>query len=603
MDRSPFPVRRTAALALVLVLALVALASQVVGANPTARIPNPGSNGPNQDLIVVRVHYRDRSELAQLASRLDVWQVNPDVSTFLAGVSTSEYEALLAQGYQVEIDWAKMELIYNGPPRIPGPLGIPGYPCYRTVEETYTSMQDLATARPDLVQLEDFGDSWEKTQPGGLDGYDLLAVRLTNTAIPGPKPRFFLMGAIHAREYVTAETAMRFAEWLVNHYGTDPEATWILDHHEIVVAPHTNPDGRKIAEGGTLWRKNTDNDDGCTSPSLWGTDLNRNYDFKWGFPGSSPYPCDETYRGPSAASEPETQAVQNEVLGLIPDQRGPGDGDPAPITATGILITLHSYSELVLWPWGWTSADAPNSADLQAVGTKLATYNGYTPQQSNDLYPTSGTTDDWSYGQLGNASFTFEMGTWFFQDCSTFENTIYPDNFNALLYAAKIPRTPYTLARGPDARNVATTPMTVTQGVPVTVTALLSDTLTGNQAITGGEVYVDTPPWAGGTPIAMEPDDGQFNTSLEGAHAVLDTAGLSLGRHLIFVRGHDAGDWWGPMSAAFLDVVSDQATPTPTATEAPTDTPTPTDTPIATTTPTLTPTPPTKYLYLPLLLK
>ncbi|MER3515146.1 MAG: carboxypeptidase, partial [Chloroflexota bacterium] len=304
----------------------------------------------------------------------------------------------------------------------------------------------------------------------------------------------------------------------------------------------------------SLWRKNTDNDDGCTNPSSWGVDLNRNYNFKWGVAGSSGNPCAETYRGPSAASEPETQAHQNLILSLFPDQRGPGDNDPAPITATGILISLHSYSELVLWPWGWTSAPAPNAADLQAIGVKFATYNHYRPQQSWYLYPTSGTTDEYAYGQLGIAAYTFEQGTRFFQDCASFENTIYPDNFRALLYAAKIPHTPYLTARGPDALNVATTPMTVTQGTPVQVTATINDTQNGNQAIAAAELYVDVPDWAGGTAQAMLPSDGQFNSSVEGVEATLDTASLALGRHVILVRGRDAGNYWGPYSAAFLDV-------------------------------------------------
>ena len=114
------------------------------------------------------------------------------------------------------------------------------------------------------------------------------------------------------------------------------------------------------------------------------------------------------------------------------------------------MITLHSYSELVLWPWGWTGTDAPNHAQLQTLGRKLAYFNSYNPQQSNDLYPTNGTTDDWSYGELGIASYTFEMGTDFFQDCTTFQNTIYPKNCQALLYAFKATRQPYMDPKGPE---------------------------------------------------------------------------------------------------------------------------------------------------------
>jgi carboxypeptidase T len=111
--------------------------------------------------------------------------------------------------------------------------GIPGYACYRTVEETYTSLQNLATAYPNLAEVLDIGNSWEKATPNGLPGYDLNVLKLTNRSLPGPKPIFFLMAAIHAREYVTAETALRFAENLLTQYGHDADATWLLDHFEL----------------------------------------------------------------------------------------------------------------------------------------------------------------------------------------------------------------------------------------------------------------------------------------------------------------------------------------------------------------------------------
>ena len=91
----------------------------------------------------------------------------------------------------------------------------------------------------------------------------------------------FLMAAIHARELTTAETATRFAERLVAGYGPDPDITWLLDYNEIHIVPQVNPDGRKRAEGGVLWRKNTNDSNGSCSPSRIGVDLNRNSSFKW----------------------------------------------------------------------------------------------------------------------------------------------------------------------------------------------------------------------------------------------------------------------------------------------------------------------------------
>ena len=153
---------------------------------------------------------------------------------------------------------------------------------------------------PDLSELFDIGDSWEKMQ-NSENGYDITAMRITNEdAAFGPiedKPVFFLMAEIHAREYTTAETATRFIEYLLDNYDNNADIQWLLDYYQIHVVPMSNPDGRKLAEGGDSWRKNTDNDDGCTNPDTWGTDLNRNYGFHWIGSGSSTFPCDETYRG------------------------------------------------------------------------------------------------------------------------------------------------------------------------------------------------------------------------------------------------------------------------------------------------------------------
>ena len=332
--------------------------------------------------------------------------------------------------------------------------GIPGYPCYRTVEETYASAAQIVADHPNLAAWIDIGDSWEKTQPGGLPGYDLMVLRLTNAATPGPKPKLFAMTAIHAREYATAELNTRFAEHLVDNYGVDPDITWLLDNHEIHLLLQSNPDGRKKAESGLSWRKNTDNNDGCIDASRWGTDLNRNFDFQWGCcNGSSGDPCAETYRGPAAASEPETQAVQNYVIAEFPDQRPDDLTTPAPSDATGLFMDIHSYGQLVLWPWGFSTTPPPNAAELQTLGRKFAYFNDYDPAH-HIWYDVDGATDDFAYGRLGLSSFVFEIGTSFFQDCASFQNTILPDNLSALVYAAKSARRPYMSPSGPEALNV-----------------------------------------------------------------------------------------------------------------------------------------------------
>jgi hypothetical protein len=168
-----------------------------------------------------------------------------------------------------------------------------------------------------------------------------------------------------------------------------------------------------------------------------------------------------------------------------------------------------------------------------------------------------------------------------------------------LLYLAKIARTPYLTSHGPDANTVVTNPASVPQGVPSQLTASINFAWSNNafnQNVGAAEYYIDTPPWAGGTATPM---NGSFNSPTVTVDATINTASLSVGRHVIFVRGRGVSDFqgfqtWGPFSAAFLDVTGG-ATPTPTATATatatPTATPRPTPTPRSNPSPRARPTP------------
>lgn len=452
--------------------------------------------------------------------------------------------------------------------------GIPGYSCYATVEETFAVAAEMASSKPTLAQWLDVGDSWEKSSNQG--GYDMRVLKLTNQAKAGNKPKLFINSAIHAREYTTAALTLDFARWLVDGYGEDADATWILDNHEVHIMLMANPDGRKKAETGLSWRKNANQNYCGTNSNSRGADLNRNFSFGWNSTngqGSSGSQCNDTYRGPSAGSEPEIQALENYVRSLWPDRRGPGQNDAAPSDTSGIHLDVHSYSELVLWPWGDTSNLAPNGSALQTLGRKFAFFNGYSPQQSIGLYPTDGTSDGISYGELGVAAFTFELGTQFFQNCSTYNNTIKPNNLPALIYAAKIVRTPYITAAGPDVTSVSLSGSAGTTGVPagteVTLNGTVSDARFNNsngtestQAINAVEYYIDQAPWeSGATPAALLASDGSFNSTTEAFSGGLITAGLSEGKHLVYVRGRDSSNTWGAVSASFLVINKDGGTP------------------------------------------
>ncbi len=453
-----------------------------------------------------------------------------------------------------------------------------------------------------MAEWFDIGDSWQKTQ--GQGGYDLMLLKLTNRNTPsssGPKPKFFIMSGLHAREYTTAEMALRFAEYLVANYGKDPDVTWMLDTQEFHFLLHSNPDGRKRAETGLSWRKNTDNAF-CSNTNTRGIDLNRNFSFLWntcqGGSCGSNNECSVTYRGPSVSSEPEVQTIQNYLRATFADVRQPPLSSPAPADTPGLMLDVHSFGRLVLWPFANGVKPANNDAYL-ALGDRLSYYNGHDPRQGSGLYLHDGVSDDFAYGELGVASFTFELGTSFFQDCATFESSIYPGNLRSLLYAAKIVRAPYLLPSGPEAINVSASPTLVAPGTLVQVIGSVDDTrfkkgLKPAQAIAASRYSIDIPPWQNGAVLLpMAAGDGTFNATSESVAASISTTGLSAGRHTVFVQGQDSVGNWGPVSAAFF-TVQGAVTPTPTTSPQPTATPFPSPTP--TTTPSPTPLPTTTLL-------
>lgn len=442
---------------------------------------------------------------------------------------------------------------------------IVGFSCYPTVEETQSQAEALMSQYPQLISMTDIGDSWKKK--AGQGGYDLNVFKLTNHDVVGDKPKLFIHAAMHAREYATSPLALAFMREMISTYETDADSQWILDNHEIHLLLHMNPDGRKQAETGLSWRKNHNETYCSVNPEARGADLNRNFSYSWGTVegGSSGDECSNIYRGPTPASEPETQAVEAYVKNLFGDHRGPNRTDAAPVDTQGLHIDIHSYSELVLWPWGDVDTPAPNGPALQALGRKLAKYNGYTPIQSVGLYPTDGTSDSVSYGELGIPHMTFELGTAFFQSCSEFNEKIKPDNLKALKYAAKIVSAPYLLPSGPDITLVEVNGSEVlkgTQDQTVELVVKTSDAGFNNrqgsepiQNIKAVELYIDTSPFSeNAQPIMMVSQDGSLDTVTETVTYSLDLSGFELGRHTLYFRSKDSSDTWGAVTAKFIQV-------------------------------------------------
>jgi hypothetical protein len=206
-------------------------------------------------------------------------------------------------------------------------------------------------------------------------------------------PLSFFSAITHAREPEGMQALFYFVDDLISRYGTDPYATYLLDHRSLYIVPLVNPDGYKINEdyytanhAFNYWRKNArDNDGSGTYTGLDGVDINRNYGYKWGLDnvGSSPNMGDETYRGPSAFSEPETRVQRDIVNGLQP--------------VTG--CSYHTYSDLMIHPWGYTTTPTPDHPKFVEWTDELTRDNGYLGGVAPAiLYSVNGEFNDWCYG-------------------------------------------------------------------------------------------------------------------------------------------------------------------------------------------------------------
>lgn len=524
---------------------------------------------PAPDLVqVVRVETRDTEIIQLLAVDQGHLIIDRDKGLVVFDADSSTRDKLRGMGLNWTVDQEATRALLSAAAAFGDQTkSIPGFSCYRTVAETKSRLTALVGEYPAFAQVLDIGDTWEKSTGQASGGEDLLVLKLSNSAVSGDKPKVFVMSSVHAREYTPAELMLRFAEMLLANKDADPDIAWMLDHQEFHFLVHANPDGRKQAETGLSWRKNTNT--GYCSPASnnRGADLNRNWPFKWGsIPndgGSSSAACDGTYRGPMAGSEPETQATVSYVRALFGDHRGSGDTDPADIDTPGLFFDLHSFSQLVLWPWGWTSNAAPNSVPLEALGRRFAKLNDYAPQPIVELYPTDGTTADTVYGELGVASYSFELGTAFFQDCALFENAVLPDNLAALKLAGRAARAPYRVAQGPDVDAVRVVPDIALPGETITVFARADDTLFSNanggsltaQTVSSAQAWIGTPPWMpGATANPASAVDGSFDTPIESVQAPISTSGLAVGRHLAWIQARDASNADGPWSAGFVTI-------------------------------------------------
>ncbi len=262
---------------------------------------------------------------------------------------------------------------------------------YYTFDEIVEDLDEMVSLYPNLITVrQSVGTS--------IEGRNIWMVKISdNPNVNENEEEVLFTALMHAREPQGMACVMYFMWHLLENYGSDAVVDFLIDNREIYFIPCINPDGYKYNEmtnpnGGGMWRKNRrDNGNGT-----FGVDINRNFDYKWGFNniGSSPNPGSSTYRGTAPASEPETQTVQNFAINHN-------------LTMT---FNYHSVAGTFNFPWGYEfNFFTPDHAQFVAFSQGMSTFNNYpfgTPSQTLG-YTTNGYSNDWFYGEQTQKNKTF----------------------------------------------------------------------------------------------------------------------------------------------------------------------------------------------------
>jgi hypothetical protein len=287
-------------------------------------------------------------------------------------------------------------------------LGVDDFPPvdanFHNYAEVVADINAVAAAHANIVSVFSVGLSYENRE--------MWAAKISDhVGTDEAEPEVLYDALHHAREHLTTEEGLAILHLFADNYGSDTQVTNLVDSREIYIVFEVNPDGGEwdIHTGNYLgWRLNRQPNPGFPV----GTDLNRNYGYKWDCcGGSSDVPGSETYHGAAPFSAPETQRIRDFVQGRVVNG----------VQQIRTAISFHTYSELVLWPYGYTFNDVPSDMTVDdhnvftTLGTSMAQstcmnpYGCFTPEQASDLYITDGTSMDWLYGTFKLFTFTIEM--------------------------------------------------------------------------------------------------------------------------------------------------------------------------------------------------
>lgn len=349
---------------------------------------------------LVRFNISGPSDLQRIASLgLDIVHVKQGYYAE-AVVRDLELEKLQAQGIFPEIIIEDMTDYYRRNKTGEGIFGN-----YQTYSEVLASLDSVSNAHPQIVSQRIILPN--NTGDNTWDGNQIWAIKVSdNVGVQEDEPEVMICALHHAREPIGPAICVHFLHWLADNYGTDEDATWIVDNRQVWIVPIVNPDGYVYNETtygyGGMWRKNRRN----SGSGNYGVDPNRNYTYRWGYDnnGSSPDPSDDTYRGPSAASEPEIQSMINFYRNH----------------EFKSCIDYHSHGGLYLIPWGYINQPTADEWVFDSLTHMMASANGYSCGRPGELlYNVNGGSIDFGYGDSLKPKIMHvspEVGTAFWQD-------------------------------------------------------------------------------------------------------------------------------------------------------------------------------------------
>lgn len=276
------------------------------------------------------------------------------------------------------------------------------YTNFRTPAQVDADINTLANTYPSLTRIVTLG-----TTPGspGVPGKPIRALKISSTpTVNDPtKGDVVYMALMHAREWITVETVLYIADKLLAQYSINTAVRNDLDRIQLWIIPVCNPEGYAYTHTGgscadvsspRMWRKNRKNNGDGT----FGVDLNRNWGYQWGLlSGSSNMTATDLYHGTSAFSESETQILRDFLIALA---------------NLKTAVSYHSYTELYLRPWAYTTADPPGESTLRSIALRniglIQSIHGHTYSE-NISYTSSGETTDYIWNRNKAASFTPEL--------------------------------------------------------------------------------------------------------------------------------------------------------------------------------------------------